>query len=290
VALSGVVEAAVELLVYSLQQDRVETRLELGEVPSIHADTHQLQQVLINLITNAHHAVREMNGPRRVTVRTRFDAERSRVILEVADTGPGVPLELRQRVFEPFFTTKPADRGTGLGLPLCQEIVQAHGGTLAVEDAEGGGALFRIELPVGEAVPVAAELVPEAVPDGVARSILVVDDEPDVAEVLAESLRTWGHRVDVALGGVAGLARLAKGRYDLVFTDMKMPDLDGRTLFREAASLDPALPRRFVFTTGDGLSKDTQGFFDGTGQPCLRKPYDFSEVHRVVNRVLAKAR
>jgi len=290
VALRGVVEAALELLVYSLQLDRVETRLELEtDLPYIQADNHQLQQVVINLITNAHHAVREVHGPRRITVRTRLEAQRSRVMLEVSDNGPGVPLELRQRIFDPFFTTKPAERGTGLGLPLCQEIVQSHGGTIGVREEEGGGALFWIDLPVGDAVPVAVEPVPEVLPEVVARSILVVDDEAEVAEVLADSLRTSGHRVDVALGGVAGLARLAKGSYDLVFTDMKMPDLDGKTLFHEAGSLDPALPGRFVFTTGDGLSLETQGFFENSGLPILRKPYDLSEVHRVVARVLAAA-
>jgi len=290
VALREVVEAAVELLAYSLQLDRVETRLELAEdVPCIQADNHQLQQVLINLITNAHHAVRAVDGPRRITVRTRFDPQRSRVMLGVSDSGPGVPAELRQRIFDPFFTTKPADRGTGLGLSLCQEIVQAHGGTIGVGEEEGGGALFWIELPVGNAVPVAAEPVPEVLREVVARSILVVDDEPEVAEVLADSLRNSGHRVDVALGGVAGLARLQKGRYDLIFTDMKMPDLDGKTLLREASGLDPGLPRRFVFTTGDGLSLETQGFFDASGLPILRKPYDLSEVNRVVARVLAAA-
>ena len=290
VALREVVEASVELLVYSLQLDGVEMRLELAEdVPFIRADSHQLQQVLINLITNAHHSVREVQGPRRITVRTRFDLPRSRVILEVSDSGPGVPADLRQRIFDPFFTTKPAERGTGLGLPLCREIVQAHGGAIEVGEEEGGGALFWIELPVGDPVPVAAERVPEALAEIVSRSILVVDDEPEVAEVLAESLRTSGHHVDVALGGVAGLARLLSGHYDLIFTDMKMPDLDGKSLLREASGLDPALPRRFVFTTGDGLSQETQGFFEASGLPILRKPYDLSEVNRVVARVLAAA-
>jgi PAS domain S-box-containing protein len=291
VALRTVVEAAVELLSYSLQLDRVEVRLELADdVPLIEADGHQLQQVLINLITNAHHALRETSAPRRITVRTRLDAVRSRVVLEVSDSGPGVPAELRQRIFDPFFTTKPADRGTGLGLSMCQEIVQAHGGTIGVGGHEGGGAVFWIEIPVSN-VPLSAPERPEqpSPPVGVlaGRSILVVDDEPDVAEVLAESLRTEGHSVDVALGGVAGLARLAQGRYDLVFTDIKMPDLDGKRLFREAAGLDPTLPQRFVFTTGDGLSAETQGFFEATRRPILRKPYDLAEVHHVVASVLA---
>jgi signal transduction histidine kinase len=291
VGLDGVVEAALELLSYSLQLDRVEIRRELGpDVPYIDADSHQLQQVLINLVTNAHHALREVEGPRRITVRTRFDGARGRVLLEVADSGPGVPLELRQRIFDPFFTTKPADRGTGLGLPLCQEIVQAHGGSIGVDQEDGGGARFWIELPVSDAVPPPVEALPEVLPEVASRSILVVDDEPEVAEVLAESLRTSGHSVDVALGGLAGLARLVKGRYDLVFTDVKMPDLDGKALFREARDLDPALPGRFVFTTGDGLSHETQGFFDASGQPILRKPYDLSEVSRVVARVLGAAK
>jgi signal transduction histidine kinase len=292
VALRPLVEAALELLAYSLQLDGVEVRLELADdAPRVEADGHQLQQVLINLFTNAHHSLRETPPPRRLTVRTRFDSDRRRMVLEVADSGRGVPVELRQRIFDPFFTTKPPDRGTGLGLPLCQEIVQAHGGTMGVGEAEGGGAQFWIELPVGEGAPAPLERAADPVPEVVAagRSILVVDDEPEVAEVVAESLRGQGHHVDVALGGMAGLALIARGHYDLILSDVKMPDLDGKALFREVRGLDPALARHFVFTTGDGLSSETQGFFEKTGVPILRKPFDLSEVQKVVGQVLADA-
>ncbi|HSB60640.1 MAG TPA: ATP-binding protein, partial [Vicinamibacteria bacterium] len=220
-------------------------------------------------------------------VRTRFDAAARRVILEVADRGPGVSPELRERIFEPFFTTKPVGQGTGLGLPVCKRIVENHGGAIGVESRPGEGAVFRVELPA-EVVegPRSEAGAPETSGAAAGRSILIVDDEHEVAEVLAELLRSVGHTVEIAKGGLAGLQRLAGVRFDLVITDMKMPDLDGRALHREAERLDPSLPGRFVFMTGDGLSDDTQEFLSRTGRPTLRKPFGLDEAERVVQEAV----
>ena len=120
-----------------------------AELPRLWADPHQLQQVLVNLVTNAQQALREVAAPRQLTLTTRWDPARTRVTLEVADTGPGMPPEIQARIFEPFFTTKPPGVGTGLGLPLCQGIIEGHGGTIGVTSQPGQGTTFRVELPVG---------------------------------------------------------------------------------------------------------------------------------------------
>src|SRR5690606_4416509 len=126
------------------------------DLPPLWADPNQLHQVVLNLLTNAHQALRESSAPRRLTLTTQYDAARHLVYLEVADTGPGVPLEFRERIFEPFFTTKPPGVGTGLGLPFCRGIIEGHGGSISVRDHAGHGAIFRIELPVDTAVPAVA--------------------------------------------------------------------------------------------------------------------------------------
>ena len=217
VALGGVVTQAVELLAYELRTSSVEVELRLSEsVPVFQADGHQLHQVIVNLLANAHHAMRQTTGLRRITLASEFDAATARVRLTMTDTGPGIPPELQAKIFEPFFTTKPLGEGTGLGLSLCRGIVEEHGGTLTVESQPGQGATFIMTL---AAIPVAAVGAVGAT-DGVTRvspkRILVVEDEPEIAATLVETLERDGHKVDVASDGVAALARVEGADYDLV--------------------------------------------------------------------------
>jgi signal transduction histidine kinase len=153
VALNTLVAETVELLAYPFRVDNVAVHLHLDDqLPPIWGDPHQLQQVLINLLTNAQQALRAAPGARDIICTTQYDPAQHRITLAVADTGPGIPPALQARIFEPFFTTKPPGLGTGLGLPLCRGMVEAHGGTLGVSSAPGRGATFRVTLPVG-AVP-----------------------------------------------------------------------------------------------------------------------------------------
>jgi len=282
---NAVVREATELLAYPLHVDAVELRLELDPAgPLVWGDGHQVPQVLINLLTNAHHAVREAPGPRRITVTTRAAGER--VVIEVGDSGPGISPELRERVFDPFFTTKPVGEGTGLGLPLCRGIVVSHGGTISLADSTAG-ATFRVDLPVGAAPdtpPADAAPAPVAGPC----SILVVDDEAAVADVLAEILRDDGHRVEVTGDGWAALARIEAGGFDLVISDLRMPGLDGPGLYAEATRRRPGL--RFVFITGDTMTARTQDFLEDARVPYLGKPFSLDDVRRALRQALAGTR
>jgi PAS domain S-box-containing protein len=150
VQLNQVAREAVELLAYPLRVDNVEIIWDLTDrLPRIWADSHMLYQVAANLIANAQQAMHDAPPPRRLTIATRVEASSERIILMVADTGPGIPAEVQPRIFEPFFTTKPPGQGTGLGLSLCQGIIDSHGGTMRVESQPGRGAAFIVELPVG---------------------------------------------------------------------------------------------------------------------------------------------
>ncbi len=284
-----IVREAVELLAYPLRVDNVEVRLELADdLPTLWADPHQLHQVVVNLITNAHQAMHGTTSSRRLTIRTRFEAADSRVSLAVVDTGPGIPAEILGRIFEPFFTTKPVGQGTGLGLSLCHGIVASHGGSLRVDSKPGEGAVFTIELPViaapeGEAKEPA--VATRALPRG--SRILVVDDEPDVAGVLADLLKAQHEQVETAADGRAALERVAQADYDLILCDVRMPGMDGPDLYRTLSATHPELLSRFVFLTGDTLNPESREFVQHTGAPCLSKPFDFDEVFRVVGRALA---
>ncbi len=289
VSLNEVVTSVLALVAYPMRTDGIEVRTELADdLPVLDADFHQLQQVILNLVTNAQHALHERAGDRLVIIRSR--REDGCAVVEVVDNGPGIEPEDLGRIFDPFFTTKEVGRGTGLGLSLSSGIVATHGGRIDVRSEPGQGALFSVRLPgpaaqaaAGTAAP--AELETDAGP-GRAGRILVVEDEPSVARLLEEALEGLGHRVETAPDGRRALERLASGRYDLIITDMKMPRLGGRELYEDVASRRPELASRFVFSTGDLLSEDVRSFLDRAGRPVLSKPFLLADLRRVVRSVL----
>jgi CheY-like chemotaxis protein len=259
-----------------------------ADLPLLWADPHQLQQVLVNLVTNAQQALRDAESPRQLRLTTRWDPARSRLILEVADSGPGMPPEIQARIFEPFFTTKSPEVGTGLGLPLCQGIIEGHGGTIGLSSIPGQGTTFRVELPVG-VVPV---LPSAGTGQGEVRStvprlaILLVDDEPGITKALPRLLQRDGHTVDTAANGQLALAQLQERSYDLILSDLRMPVLDGPGLYRALEQHAPQLCRRFIFLTGDTLSPDTLAFLTQSGVPRLTKPFTAAEARRAITQAL----
>jgi two-component system NtrC family sensor kinase len=290
-ALDDIVKGAAELLAYEMRTDSVDVSVDLGRgVPVMWADPHQLHQVLVNLIANAHHAMRRHPQPRRLTLTTRYDVARDRVRIEVADTGPGMAADVRAKVFEAFFTTKPTGEGTGLGLSLCRNIIEEHGGTLDVDSEPGRGATFVIDLPVGTVPKVAVTARPTApIAATGGKTVLVVDDEVEVAAVFAEMLQRDGHTVHTVADGAAALQMLAERPYDLVLTDTKMPVLDGPAFYEEMGRRFPRLRGRVIFLTGDVLSREKREFLERSGAPFLMKPCDLTDVRRVVYEVLNAA-
>jgi len=206
------------------------------------------------------------------------------------DTGPGISAEIRDRIFEPFFTTKPVGQGTGLGLSLCHGIVEGHGGTLSLVSEPGHGAIFRVELPVVTPPATTGKRAAEAAPVVTGMRILVVDDERLVLQLLGEMLGADHHTVDTVGDGTQALERLRRTSYDLILSDVRMPYLDGPGLYRALERRLPDLCRRFVLMTGDVLSAEIQTFLEQTGVPGLSKPFDRSEVRRVIQRVAGAER
>jgi PAS domain S-box-containing protein len=290
VRLNDIMRDAAELLAYHLRVDRIEVALDLAEsLPVLWADPHQLHQVVVNLVTNARDELRKSPEPRVLTLSTRADAVRGRVSLDVEDTGPGISVEIRERIFEPFFTTKPVGQGTGLGLSLCHGIVEGHGGTLALVSEPGHGAIFRVELPVmAPATP--DKRTVDAPPVVKGKRILVVDDERLVLQLLGEMLGADHHTVDTVADGTQALEQLRRASYDLILSDVRMPYLDGPGLYRALERRLPDLCRRFVLMTGDVLSAEIQTFLEQTGVPGLSKPFDRSEVRRVIQLVAGAER
>jgi PAS domain S-box-containing protein len=282
-----VVQSALDLVDYGLRTAGVAVRKRLDpQLPPLSADADQLHQVVANLLVNAQHALQAVGGPREVSVTTRVGPT-GRVEIEVADNGPGVPADIRRRVFEPFFTTKPQGLGTGLGLSFSHGVIEAHGGRLELLDGDRGAA-FRISLPAveGSRVEAGASRLPVTAPGRGAA--LVIDDEPEIADMLAELLRRQGYQVSTAESGREGRAQLEAGRFDIVLSDLRMPDMDGPALFEWMARDRPDLTSRLGFVTGDTLGPAASTFLARAGRPYLEKPFTPSAVRAFVAKLAAE--
>ena len=293
--INDVVESTLELRSYQMRVDDIRVERELAkDLPRTMGDFHQLQQVILNVIINAHQAFKGARKGGVLTVRSSVAG--GRVLVEIADDGPGIPQENLGRIFDPFFTTKPTGHGTGLGLSICYGIVEEHDGRIQVRSAIGRGTTVSIELPLlireeglGQAAaparPAGAAPV-EAEPGG--RKLLVVDDEPSIVEVLVEILRGCGHEVDTAVNGRQALGKILRGSYDVVISDLKMPGMSGQELFREVSRSRPSMASRFLFSTGDAIARETREFLDEAGKPWIEKPFDVNRLVALVGDVLSE--
>ena len=290
VGLNGIVESCLQLQEYSLRANniRVEKSLE-ADLPMILGDFHQLQQVIMNLITNACQAMVSGRGRGALSISTR--RTESGILLSMEDDGPGIPPQHLPWIFDPFFTTKPPGEGTGLGLSICYGIVQEHGGVIRACCPAGRGARFTVQLPA-HAVQRGAEGAgagADAAAVSTARSVLVVDDELSILDLLYDALRSWGHRVDTAVNGEAGLRKALHGSYDLILCDYKMPGFMGSDLYRRLREADPGKVARIVFFTGDLLDPDTRSFFRREQVEYLEKPLDLMALREFMNRWFDRA-
>lgn len=278
----------IDLRRYALEMDDVHVVTRLGLVPEVLIDEGQFEQVFLSLLNNAHQALQERGG--EVIVSTWQDHDR--VYVAFADDGPGVPEELRSRIFEPFFTTREVGLGQGMGLAIVYGVVSHHGGRTWVEENRGGGATFVVELPIpstGAADPATtgpvsmasfadAGVMPPAPSPlssvGVSRKrVLVVDDERPVRALTREILTATGYDVETAGSGDEALGLLAGGTFDLVITDLRMPGMDGATLFGEIQRRWPDLEHRVLFVTGDIEGEPTSRSLDANTIRYLEKPF-----------------
>lgn len=293
VSLNDLTRAAAEMLNYSYRSHGIEMRLQLAdELPSVKADGDQVGQIVLNLLVNAQQALAACEGERRVFIETGVEARREnrepRVWLRVSDNGPGVPVELRGKLFEPFFTTKPEGIGTGLGLAMSRSLARDHGGDLTLEPtSHQGGASFRLNLPIsGEPVQESAPVPLQAVDAALQTRVLVVDDESEITELMREILESAGYEVATAESGAVALALLETARFDAIVSDLRMPDMDGATLWREIDQHHPQLSRRMLFVTGDTLSPGAREFLRKAKCAGLDKPFSKADLLAAVGRLV----
>jgi len=290
VNLNDVVQRTLLLMSYDLKLKDIRTEKNLGSgMPDVVGDRHALQQVVLNLVTNAAHALagNEAGRPRTIRINTWFD---QRVRLRVADTGPGIPEEVLSHLFTPFFTTKEPGHGTGLGLSITYSIVEAHGGQITVERPAEGGAAFLVELPpAGADVPQrhSAEVEAHPLPSATRRTILLVDDDPAVRRMIKALFGREGHTVEVARNPGQALDLARARTYDLILADGQA-SARGRRFVEELVEARPDLRDRILVATGD-VRPTTEVALGQLGLRYVRKPFNLRDLRDEAARVWAAA-
>jgi PAS domain S-box-containing protein len=293
--LAPLVKETVDLLRGSLL-NTVEIKLDvIAEHATVLADQSQVEQVLINLATNAAHAMREEGGVLTITLSTVTLTEKGPkpvpdlrpgryAVLTVTDTGSGIPQSIRERIFDPFFTTKETGQGTGMGLAVVFGIVRGHGGAITVQSEVGRGSTFTVLLPSLSGV-VDEERAGRATP-AEREKVLVVDDEAAVLNVVARTLMRLGYRVVMAESGAEAWEKFqeAPGTFDLVLTDHIMPSLTGLKLSEKILALRPDIP--IVLFTGYTETVSPQKAKAAGIREFITKPIGTRELTEIVRRVL----
>jgi PAS domain S-box-containing protein len=286
--LNEVVQSAIALRAYefSVANIAVETSY-APDLPQVSVDPEEIQQVLLNLLLNAEHAVKSTGRGGQLRIRTLRDGDG--LAVEVEDNGPGVPPGVAGRIFEPFFSTKEVGQGTGLGLSIAIGIAKAHGGSLVLA-SNGTGACFRLTLPAGAAVAVAAPQPPARVVHATmaGQRALVADDEEPVRALLQRFLTRRGFVVDLAVDGKMAASLIERNQYDVVLCDVKMPNGGGIALYDSIRQKQSDTLDRFVFISGDILNSQLHWLKDSTHVPLLTKPFDTAKLDQVIDQILAR--
>ncbi len=283
VDVNEVLEAALQLAQNQLRH-RATMEKDLGQLRPAYGNAGRLSQVFLNLLINAVQALDESKTPsNRITIGTRLEGDE--VVCTIRDNGRGIHPDQLPHIFDPFYTSKPVGLGAGLGLSICHEFITAMGGTIQATSAQGEGACFTIRLPaVDHAAAEDEPVLPVAVPrDQVAgpacARVLVVDDEEMITKSIRRILKRKKHKVTVALGGREAVEALERGAaFDLVLTDLAMPDMTGMDLFRWLQQNQPDLCPHVVFMTGGAFTPSATRFLKENDNRCLAKPVESREL------------
>jgi len=265
----------------------------------VEADPIQIHQVLMNLCTNAHHAMREAGGKLEISLITKkLDSAQaahlggikpgSYIELLISDTGHGIPREYIDRIFDPYFTSKEKGEGTGLGLAVVHGIVSSHGGAISVESKIGAETTFHVLFPERSADTPSEERSRPIAPDTFTghERILFIDDEPALVEIGQEILTTLGYRVETTTSSMEAIERFraAPDQFDLIISDLTMPKMTGEVLAREAMQIRPDIP--VILFTGYSDIVSREKFLSLGIRDCLMKPLTRKDLAESIRRVL----
>ncbi|HWB82395.1 MAG TPA: ATP-binding protein [Nannocystaceae bacterium] len=279
--LRRVLESSLRMAANEIRH-RARLVLELGELPPTVGDEARLGQVFLNLLSNAAQAI-PVGDADNNEIRVSGRRQGARVVIDIADTGCGIPAGMESVIFDPFVTTKPVGVGTGLGLSICRKLVGALGGEIVAARRMPRGAVFSVALPIAEDPTLPAVECERPRGNGMRYRVLIVDDEPRVAAALATGLRM--HDVEAVTDARVALTRLLEADpYDVVLCDVMMPQSTGVEIYEEVARARPALASAFVFVSGGVFTRREEQFLQSLPNPRLDKPCDLGELRRTVER------
>jgi PAS domain S-box-containing protein len=287
VDLHRVLESTLRLARNELRH-RAQVVKEFGHIETVEGNESRLGQVFLNLVVNAAQAIPEGHAEQN-TVRIRTRMQGSRVLVDIADTGPGIPREAMAWLFTPFYTTKAAGVGTGLGLAICQRIVHTLGGEITVDSQVGRGTIFTVALPAARASLADSEARGDSIPAAPSpqRSrILVVDDDTMVLTVVRRILDR--HEVCATSAPQDALDRLLAGEsFDLILCDLMMPHITGMDVYAQVQQARPDMADRMVFFTGGAFTERARSFLEQVGAACIEKPFSPQVLRELVASRLA---
>jgi len=263
---------------------RAMVRKRYGDLPPVVGDRSAIGQVLLNLILNGAQSLPEGRADLNViTLSTRV--QDGHVVVEVGDTGAGIPPDILPHIFDPFFTTKPIGEGTGLGLSVSYRIMADHGGRIEVDSQAGQGALFRILLPLAQPIETVPSARLGARPSSTALRLLVIDDVAAIGRTIAAALSE--HRVTVVSHAREAFTLLAAdAAFDVVLCDLLMPELGGRDVLERFKADWPHLVRNVIFMTGGAFTVESREFLERTQQRVLAKPFSIDDLRAAVTALI----
>ncbi len=279
--INEVIENTIELVSYQLKTSTIKIHRELDKAaPMIFADFHQVQQVFLNILNNAIHALHDSNPKGNLWVKSHATPEKE-IITTIKNEGSPIPEQVISNIFDPFFTTKGVGKGTGLGLSISHGIISDHGGTIGVEN-QPDGVVFTIKFP-----PASQSIDPTIKDEKIteelmeAKNILVVEDEEVIRDFLERILTKDGHKVVSVTNGAKALEILETEPFDLVVSDLKMPGMSGISLYNEMVIINPQMVNRFIIITGT-IENEVSEFSKNTGNPYLQKPFRKSDLQKLL--------
>ncbi len=289
---NDLIKDTVELKESAAGEKNIKIKTDLSpHIGKTFIDYYQLQQVFINIINNGIDAIREISESGTIEITSKLSGRT--IYVKFKDSGTGMPAEVLEKVFDPFFSTKEVGKGTGLGLSISHGIIKDHGGWIDIKSTQGEGTTITIELPI-DTPPSEVDndseeaKMPHVGSSHRGESALVVDDEPNIREFIADAIANEGLQVDTARNGYEALELIENKKYSIIITDIKMPGMGGHEIYNVILEKYKYLSKRVLLLTGDVFSEDIKEFIKDSGCPHLLKPFELKALIKLVNSIIDK--
>ncbi len=295
--INQIIQKTFEIRQYELTVNNLLIEFDLNEVPVTVGDSYRIQQLILNLLNQAMESI--ITSGLTGTIKISTSIEEEMIKLTVADNGPSFPEQDLGQIFNAFYANPEAERKVSMGLSICRRIVSEHGGQIGVVNVFPRGAQFSVYLPI---IDPAHHGLHEETPDetlkggagvegarSIYKKIMVVDDEEGIRMVLSQLLEALGYEVILSADGRMALTQVIKEKPDAIISDMRMPHVNGKTLFKAIQKINPKLAANMMFITGDVVRNDSSSFLNEYNLPYLNKPFMLNDLEMGLDKLATTA-